>query len=100
MACSGSRSTAEAAQGSKRSKVGNYAALTMVLATVQYYIHCVGCKDGSRLAPAFSVYRYQQLLEESCDWVSREELIDRINQALDNPQPFGFVTNISRFMGY
>jgi hypothetical protein len=51
-------------------------------------------------APASSVCRYQQLLEESRDWVSREELIDRINQALDNPQPFGFVTNIPRFTGY
>ncbi|KAG1681558.1 hypothetical protein FOA52_014066 [Chlamydomonas sp. UWO 241] len=41
--------------------------------------------------------RRAQLLEASRRWVgSPEELSERIAAALDNPQPFGFITNLPR----
>jgi hypothetical protein len=54
--------------------------------------------------PTFSISRpccrYKRLLQESREWVSREELVERINHALDNPSPFGFDTSIPKFTGY
>mmetsp|Transcript_21650 Transcript_21650/g.36877 ORF Transcript_21650/g.36877 Transcript_21650/m.36877 type:complete len:203 (-) Transcript_21650:686-1294(-) len=35
--------------------------------------------------------RRQMLLEASKHWIRKEELLDAINQALDSPQPFGFI---------
>lgn len=41
--------------------------------------------------------RREVLLEASRRWISREMLVDSINAALDNPQPFGFVvTNLPK----
>ncbi len=46
---------------------------------------------------SFLWYRYQHLLEASKNWIgSHEELMSRINTALDNPKPFGFITNLPK----
>lgn len=43
--------------------------------------------------------RRRALLEASAKWVRQDELLDRINAALDNPAPFGFVTTQPRNKG-
>ena len=43
--------------------------------------------------------RHDRLMEASRAWVSREELLDRINQTLDNPSTFGFVTDMPKTTG-
>lgn len=41
--------------------------------------------------------RHQQLLEASKRWIGNaEELQERINMALDNPRPFGFITRLPK----
>ncbi|KXZ47769.1 hypothetical protein GPECTOR_33g651 [Gonium pectorale] len=38
--------------------------------------------------------RQQQLLEASRRWIRHDELEAAINRAMDNPEPFGFITSL------
>ncbi|KAG2436022.1 hypothetical protein HYH02_011734 [Chlamydomonas schloesseri] len=44
--------------------------------------------------------RYQRLLEASRNWIRHEDLEGAINRALDNPEPFGFVTSLKINRGF
>lgn len=43
---------------------------------------------------------YQRLLEASRNWIRQEDLEAAINRALDNPEPFGFVTSLKINRGF
>ncbi|GLC42999.1 hypothetical protein PLESTB_000278000 [Pleodorina starrii] len=44
--------------------------------------------------------RYQRLLAASRNWIRQEEFEAAIHRALDNPQPFGFITNLPVSKGF
>jgi hypothetical protein len=43
---------------------------------------------------------YQRLLAASRNWIRQEDFEAAIHRALDNPQPFGFITNLPVSKGF
>jgi hypothetical protein len=46
------------------------------------------------------VCRYERLLEASRHWIREQEFEAAIHKALDNPEPFGFITNMEVRKGF
>eukprot|EP00798_Chlamydomonas_sp_ICE-L_P022798 gene22798-29967_t len=66
---------------------------------LEYDVAAASVGGKSEAAASVRGKSRQHLLEASRKWVSKEDLEDRINLALENPEPFGFTTNLEKTTG-